>query len=214
MLTVHAFWKWFCEHRTIYCELQYRSGVDSAFYYDELSERLAVFGPTLSFVICSGAANERSKLVLTTNGKPEGVLLVQNLVDLAPDIPGWEVVAFIQPCLDLNLVRKRKDPPYHFQELSIKVSDIVWIPGDYNYETGKQDLIFGFINLASDIERLPYHLLDDYVSAIVLDLLGELLVCKTFGEVYYSFIKADYDTWFKIDFLPVYLKGELLGDEG
>lgn len=211
MLVVHAFWKWFYEHRTFFCELQPHSRVDSAFYYDELSERLAAFGPTLSFVITSGTANERSKFVLTTNGKPEGVLLVQNLVDLAPDIPGWEIIAFVQPCLDLKLIRKRKDPSYHFQELSIKASDIVWIPGDYNDDTGRQDLIFGFINLASAIERLPYHLLDDYVSAIVLDLLGELLVCKTFGEVCYSFIKADYDTWFKIDFLPIYLKGELGG---
>lgn len=208
MASFKAFWDWFSEYSETFYGLPELSMDMQAFYFDALCSQLEAFGSTVSFVFRFATSGERSELTLTTNGQADGVLVVQNLVDLAPDIPKWRIVAFIQPTMDIELLKQRTDPAYHFKELSLKASDIVWLPDSYDPDTDKHVLVFGFRNLASALQALPIEKVDEYVHAIVLDLLGEKVVCKSIETAYYDLMKPnDEDWWFLLEALPDYLEG-------
>ena len=207
MNSLKAFWDWFIEHRDTFYDLQALPKSDQAYYFHELSDRLEAIGPTLSCVIKFAKSDGLAELTVTTNGHPEGVILVKNLVNLAPNIPQWTITAFIQPIIDIHTLVDRSDPPYQFDALSFKASDLVWVPNSYDEKTGKHGLLFGFTNLASILLRYSLETVNEYVSGILFDLLGELLVCQKVAAVDYYFLKPNMDDgWLGLELLPGYLQ--------
>lgn len=206
MASIKMFWNWFNEHRDIFYDLHTLPESEQAYYYHTLASKLQEFEATVSYVISSGAPATLSKLTLTTNGDSEGFMMVQNLVAMAPDIPNWKIQAFIQPKITIDELIERTDPPYLFSGMSIKASDIVWKPNFIDENTGKYGLLLGFNNLAKSLQSRPVEEINEYMTTILLDVLGEFTAGKKLCALNYQFLKDDVDEdWLALHDLPVFL---------
>ncbi|PNQ72115.1 hypothetical protein C1T31_13505 [Hanstruepera neustonica] len=209
MRDFQAFWDYFSEHGETFYHLQSLPDSENAYYFNTLTSLLEAIGPTLSCVM-KFASKERTyaELVLTTHGRAEGVILIRNLMQVAPVIPNWKITAFIQPVIDVDAIADRTDPPYQFEGLTLKASDIVWMPDSYDDKTDKHCLLFGFTNLASTLMSYPLETVTDYVLWILMDFLGELVVCQKISGFEFYFSKPNMDDgWLGLEDLPVYLDG-------
>lgn len=206
MAQLKAFWDWFYEYREAYYYLQDFTERERDYYYHELDLRLTAYHPSLSFIIKFGNQNKKAELILTANGKADGMFYVSNLISIVPEIPKWKISGFIKPSLDIEAIKKGKDAPYKLQELDIKPSDIRWAPVDIDPNTYKYDLVFYLktyphFNQTFDEDRLL-----DYIYMILLDLLGEMYVSKTIGMGYYENEWIHIQDWYRLENLKEFLE--------
>lgn len=206
MRSLHAFWDWFQDYAEAYYYLQDFSVAEQAFYNHELTSRLQDYHENLCFGITFSKDGADAQLIISTNGRVDGVFFVNNLVNIAPDIPKWTIVAFIQPQLDLEAIRTGTDEPYYFKDFPIKPSDLRWAPMDFDSRNCRCDLLFHLITFPKLVAPADVDQLLDYIYIIILDLLGEEVVRQTIRFGYYEDALLHNMDWYRLDALPDFLE--------
>jgi hypothetical protein len=87
------FWSWFVANEHLYRDVEVP---EKESLLDALLERLQAFCAQLWFEVGGGPTGPR-ELVITAEGRIEAFPSLLELTRAAPDIPGWQVVAFKQP---------------------------------------------------------------------------------------------------------------------
>lgn len=88
------FWEWFQAN-----EADFPSTAEfDAAYGDELADRLATIKPGLVYEISIPDEGERT-LIISADGMKELIPFVRDLVDSAPNLSGWRIIAF-RPRMD------------------------------------------------------------------------------------------------------------------
>ncbi|MBS0416184.1 MAG: hypothetical protein JSR66_00615 [Proteobacteria bacterium] len=88
-----VFWSWFVANEHLYRDIEVR---EKEQLLENLLGRLQTFCAQLWFEIGGGLTGPR-ELVITAEGRVEAFPLLLELTRAAPEITGWQVVAFKQP---------------------------------------------------------------------------------------------------------------------
>ncbi|TVZ60379.1 hypothetical protein NA63_2932 [Flavobacteriaceae bacterium MAR_2010_105] len=207
MQKINDFWSWFQEcHQELYNLHKFDYDLQ-IYYYLELNAKLEEYNKDIGFII-KFPESEKAELVITADGNPDGVLYVRNLIAAAPRLPNWNFTAFVQPMIDVEKCSQGNDIPYEFDGLTIKASDLKWLPFEHHEATDKWSLmiyIMGYKQLMKDIGPT---LLEEYIFIILQDLLGEFIVYKRIERVYYDDLLFNQFELLPIHELPEYLSVE------
>jgi hypothetical protein len=96
-LSKHHFWQWFLRHNKEYLELNKKSKKELAYWKNELQAHLRAYYKFLYFSIYVPEKGDSGVLTISVSGKAGYFKYVDNLVALAPQIPGWKIQALEPP---------------------------------------------------------------------------------------------------------------------
>ncbi|MGG7036013.1 MAG: hypothetical protein ACI7YS_12575 [Flavobacterium sp.] len=114
--------------------------------------------------------SQKTELIITANGNPEYFNQVIELIDKAPALKHWKFTAFIKPTENIEKIIQGLDEPYIFQEITIKTSEIKFLPLNYDEETKKLDIIIYLKNCNIHCNTKTWK---QAIFIILQDLLGE-----------------------------------------
>jgi hypothetical protein len=109
------FWKWFVANSDRLLSAPVGPGPE----FHELAKRLRKVDPELTFEL-GGAPDQPRQLVISADGLRSAFQSVEELVDMAPNVPGWRIVRF-----------KPREPTY--ADLSISMNGIEVGPKQIRY---------------------------------------------------------------------------------
>ena len=213
MAQLKEFGDWFHDYHEAFYYLRDFTEEEQGFYYQELNNRLSDIHPDLSFEFGFATDGKDARFTLTANGRVEGMFYVSQLARLAPKLPKWQVFAFIHPKICIKALKQGAEETYRFQEVHLKPSHIIWSPVDMNLTTYKYEFLFHFKGLAYRDLPLSYEKTIDYLTIILLDLLGERIVSQQIQMIYYDDMYMDRSDWYRLDQLPEFLTEGYLEDD-
>lgn len=101
--TYNDFWKWFQENeRSFFKAVKNHRNIEKEFF-DKLSPKLADLKDGY-FYLTGMLDDHTAELILTADGTIKNIAFVEELVDAAPSIPGWQFTS-LKPPLDIENVR-------------------------------------------------------------------------------------------------------------
>jgi len=159
-MTAEEFWNWFEEHNQKYYTLYDESPENKDFLIELFLEKLQEFSDGLYFKI-GGYPGEMQDLIITAEGNLDYFEKVQELVDAAPKMDQWNIIAF-KPALEGDYI-------VEYEGLEIDSSELWFLPMQH-HENHK---LFGLIVAIPDFEPDDR---DRYLGAVyqMLDtLIGE-----------------------------------------
>src|SRR5690554_3965035 len=139
----NIFWNWFKENHhkfllqqeSIYPSshhLKTHQLADQETLFSDLQLNLNNYCPNLGFVLYgSKYKNAKHQLIISTNANKTLPLKVAYLISKAPKLPRWTFTASIKPIHNLEAIINGTDPTYQFQDLKIKISDLMFLPTNY-----------------------------------------------------------------------------------
>lgn len=175
MKKINNFWTWFQDNQlTIkYILNESLENQESILYW--IKQNLSYYCKEIDFMIVfpnnnNNNDNNKSELILTANGNPDYFNHVINLIDNSPQLKNWKFTAFIQPSERIDEIINGLDDPYIFQEITLKASEITFLPLDYHEVTQKFDIVVFLknYNLYCDTKTLQ-----QAIFIIIQDILGE-----------------------------------------
>ncbi len=110
------FWTWFNSHQSTYAQLDPTNLED---WFATLGEKLSEIDEDLVFELSSAPEHGKHMLVISGDGMRRAFPAVVSLVDAAPDLPDWEIVAFRQP--------------NQMDAFSVDIADFRLTPGDVKF---------------------------------------------------------------------------------
>lgn len=210
MVQIKDFWNWFSEYHEALYNLLAFSEHEQDYYYNELTIRLDNIHPNLGFELALPKDGSKAQFTITTDGQADGMFYVSQLASLAPEIPNWEIQAFIQPKISIEALKQGLEDPYEFNEFDLKPSHIFWAPVDINPDTYKYEFMFHFKGLQYRNLSISYDTGVEYLTYILLALLGEKQVNQQIQMIYYYDLDPEGIDWYPLYRLPEFLEhGEL-----
>lgn len=162
-MKIGEFWTWFQHNASRYYNLEEHNPQE---LFSALSYKLCEIHPDISFEFSSILEDKRREFVITANGMHAAFPYVKKLVDQAPHMDDWKIIAF----------RQRK-PGFEYVTIGNFKLDATSIHFEYDLQPDKVDVIL-FID--------GYNGEPIYRNAIflILDrLLGEYDVETKLGEI-------------------------------
>lgn len=145
------FWRWFIQHEPDLLEFEADSVTDRERIFDQLAIELQKINPHLTFEF--GPKKAKREFVVSADGIKSAFPAVVSLVNAAPQLDGWQVIAFRPrrtPISRVEIREKRVDP----KEVQFSLLD--------NGKTaGIHLFIPGFREDDSDWKSIGYLLLDE-----------------------------------------------------
>ena len=170
MKKINTFWNWFQDNNQTIKNLINETPKNQKHISFWLSKNLSYYCKEIDFMIVFPINNNKSELILTANGNPDYFNHVINLIDNSPQLKNWKFTAFIQRSERINEIIKGLDEPYIFHEITLKASEITFLPLDYHEVIQKFDIIVFLknYNLYCDTKTLQ-----QAIFIIIQDILGE-----------------------------------------
>ena len=163
-LNKRHFWEWFRRNHQEYLTIKNKPKKEAAYWLNEMKAHLRAYYKFFGFSI-EWKPEKRAILTITANGKAKHFKKVDALIEKAPEIPGWTIVALEIPrAIDFLLEQEIADTGIDPRELrfSFANDDPDWV-----------DLIIYHPLCTRENEHLIYKL----ANAAVYNLLGE----RSFG---------------------------------
>jgi hypothetical protein len=170
MRKINIFWNWFQDNNQTINNLINETPLNQKHISFWLSKNLSYYCKEIDFMIVFPNNNNKSELILTANGKPEYFNQVIDLVDNAPQLKNWKFIAFIQPTERISEMMNGLDEPYIFHEITLKASELTFLPLEYHEVTQKFDIVVFLknYNLYCDTKTLQ-----QAIFIIMQDVVGE-----------------------------------------
>ena len=178
MKKITTFWNWFQDNNQTIKNLINETPLTQKHITFWLRKNLSYYCPEIDFILVfpinnnnnNNNNNNKSELILTANGNPEYFNYVINLVDNAPKLKSWKFSAFIQPTERIDELIKGLDDPYIFHEMTLKASELTFLPVEYHELSRKLDIVVFLknYNLYCDTKTLGQS-----IFIIMQDILGE-----------------------------------------
>lgn len=172
MRAINTFWNWFQDNNQTIKKLINETPLNQKHISFWLSKNLSYYYKEIDFILVFpiNNNNNKSELIITANGNPQFFEQVLNLVDNAPQLKDWKFTAFIQPTDRIEEIMKGLDEPYIFQEITLKASELIFLPVEYHEVSHKVDIVVFLksYNLYCDTKTLQ-----QAIFIIMQDILGE-----------------------------------------
>lgn len=96
-LSKHHFWEWFIQNNKEYLQLHNKTQKELKYWKNEMSAHLRAYFKFLYFSISVGEEGTAGVLTISVSGKARYFKYVDNIVAIAPAIPGWTIQALEAP---------------------------------------------------------------------------------------------------------------------
>ena len=171
MKKINTFWNWFQDNNQTIKNLINETPKNQKHISFWINKNLGYYCKEIDFMIVyPKTANGKCELILTANGNPEYFNQVINLVDNAPQLKNWKFIAFIQPTAKIDEIINGLDNPYIFHEITLKASELTFLPVEYHELSHKVDIVVFLknYNLYCDTKTLQ-----QAIFIIMQDIVGE-----------------------------------------
>lgn len=156
------FWDWFAKNERAY--YQFETNQQNLFAL--LKEKLDAIHPSLTFEFSSAMPDGTREFVISADGIVSAFAAVSSLVEKAPKLKNWKVLAFRQPRYDISQIQ--------YKNLAVDINDV----------------FFRFVKYQGKID-LELHIKDFYESPewtaivfLILDtVLGEYYTATRIGGI-------------------------------
>jgi len=107
-------------------------------------------------------------MTITANGNPAYFTKVEEVVKAAPKLQYWKFTAFVEPQHAYEELENGLDKPYVFQDITLKTSELKFMPFKYNCEK-KIDMIVYLKNFTlyshnKNLLQLIYFMMQDLLG--------------------------------------------------
>lgn len=171
MRKINTFWNWFQDNNQTIKKLISETPIKQKQICYLLNKRLGYYCKELDFMIVfPKKENQKTELIITANGNPDYFNQVIKLINNAPVLKHWKFTAFIQPAENIEKIIDGIDEPYVFQEITLKTSEIKFLPLDYDTDSKKLNIIIYLKNYNIHCCTKTWQ---QIIYIILQDLLGE-----------------------------------------
>ena len=173
MRKINTFWNWFQDNNQTIKNIFNETPKNQKHISFWLNKNLSYYCKEIDFMIVfpiNNNNNNKSELILTANGNPEYFNHVIDLVENAPQLKNWIFTTFIQPMERIDELMKGLDDPYIFHEITLKASELTFLPLEYHELSHKVDIVVFLksYNLYCDTKTLQ-----QAIFIIMQDIVGE-----------------------------------------
>ena len=181
MKSINTFWNWFQDNNQTIKNLSNETTKSQKNICFWLNKHLGYYCKGLDFIIVfPKKEKEKAELIITANGNPEYFNQVVELVNHAPLLKHWKFTAFIQPTDSIDKIIDGLDEPYIFPEITIKTSEIKFLPLGYDEESKKIDITVYLKNYNIHCDTKTW---EQALYIIMQDLLGEKALFQSINFV-------------------------------
>lgn len=171
MRKINIFWNWFQDNNQTIKNLKNETQINQKQICYWLAKQLGYYSKDLDFMIVfPKKENQITELIITANGNPDYFNQVEELINNAPKLKHWKFTAFIQPTANIEEIISGLDEPYVFQEITIKTSEIKFLPLNYDDNIKKLDIIIYLKNYTINCNTKTWQ---QIIYIILQDVLGE-----------------------------------------
>lgn len=171
MKSINTFWNWFQDNNQNIKNVFNETPKNQKHIFFWLSKHLHYYCKEIDFIIIfPKKPTDKSELIITANGDPTYFKQVMDLVDNAPKLRTWKFTAFIQLKENIEKIIEGLDNPYIFPEITIKTSEIKFLPLGYDEESKKIDITVYLKNYNIHCDTKTW---EQALYIIMQDLLGE-----------------------------------------
>jgi len=188
MKKIIAFWKWFRENELAFLNALFL-GVDADVVYGQFDKKLRAVSTTIGFEIAKALKpGEKSRLVFTACGRKRFFPKIRALVQAAPSLEHFSLVALLPQYRDIDQIRRGTDPPIYYQDYHIRVSELRMALAEYNIDRKYLRLIVYVpdYDFLKDYDDLAFN-----IKWIVMELVGELAYSKHIKRVQFEQLPSD-----------------------
>jgi hypothetical protein len=174
MRKIKTFWNWFQDNNQSIKNIHNETQKNQKHLFFWLNKHLHNYCKEIDFVIAfPKRPTNKATLVITANGNPEYFKQVIDLIDKAPRLRTWIFKAFIQPMEDIEKIMDGLDNPFIFKDITIKASDIMFLPMNCDESGKKFDIRIYLKNYNIHCNTKTWR---EAVYIIMQDIFGEKLV--------------------------------------
>lgn len=142
MRKINTFWNWFQDNNQTIKNLINETPINQKNCIFWLNKHLHYYCNEIDFILVfPKKTNEKTELIITANGNPDYFKKINELIDHAPSLRTWKFIAFIQPMEDIDRIIEKLDSPYIFKDITIKASEIMFLPLNCDENFKKLDII-------------------------------------------------------------------------
>lgn len=171
MKSINTFWNWFQDNNQNIKNVFNETPKHQKHIFFWLNKHLHYYCKEIDFIIAfPKKPTDKSELIITANGNPTYFKQVMDLVDNAPKLRTWKFKAFIQPKENIEKIIEGLDNPYIYPEITIKTSEIKFLPLGYDEESKKIDITVYLKNYNIHCDTKTW---EQALYIIMQDLLGE-----------------------------------------
>ena len=204
MRKINTFWNWFQDNNQTIKNFINETPKSQKQISHWIKHRLGFYSKELDYmIIFPKKPTEKTELIITANGNPEYFTRVTELIKHAPVLKHWKFTAFIQPTVHIEKTIDGLDEPYVFQEITIKTSEIKFLPLAYDEKTKKLNIIVYLKNYNIHCDTKTWK---QAIYIIMQDLLGEKSLYQNINFVQLACLPTNteelielYDLQFYID---------------
>jgi hypothetical protein len=204
MRKINTFWNWFQDNNQTIKNFINETPKSQKQISHWIKHRLGFYSKELDYmIIFPKKPTEKTELIITANGNPEYFTRVTELIKHAPVLKHWKFTAFIQPTVHIEKIIDDLDEPYVFQEITIKTSEIKFLPLAYDEKTKKLNIIVYLKNYNIHCDTKTWN---QAIYIIMQDLLGEKSLYQNINFVQLACLPTNteelielYDLQFYID---------------
>ena len=204
MRKINTFWNWFQDNNQTIKNFLNETPKSQKQISHWIKHRLGFYSKELDYmIIFPKKPTEKTELIITANGNPEYFTRVTELIKHAPVLKHWKFTAFIQPTVHIEKIMDGLDEPYVFQEITIKTSEIKFLPLAYDEKTKKLNIIVYLKNYNIHCDTKTWK---QAIYIIMQDLLGEKSLYQNINFVQLACLPTNteelielYDLQFYID---------------
>ena len=172
---VEYFWSWFVEYNTKFKIFRSLTPKEQNHYSFWMKWHLHFYAPGVDYIIkYPKDKHDKIKLIITAHGDSQYYTKVEEVVNEAPKLKNWTVIAFIEPYSDLKMLEKGLDQPYVFDDLSIKISEL--------YCRLIPDLALEKVHLVIYLDNYELRSQNENLLQLILLMLQDLLGEKSFYQ--------------------------------
>lgn len=203
MRKINTFWNWFQDNNQTIKNLINETPKTQKHLYFWLNRHLGYYCKELDFlIIFPKKEKEKAELIITANGNSNFFSQVNELINKAPALRHWKFTAFIQPTENINKIIEGLDEPYIFHEITIKTSEIKFLPLNYDEQTKKLDITVYLKNFKLYCNTKTW---EQAIYIIIQDLLGEKSVYQNINFVQLAQMPSDNNDLIELHELQFYL---------
>ena len=204
MRKINTFWNWFQDNNQTIKNFINETPKSQKQISHWIKHRLGFYSKELDYmIIFPKKPTDKTELIITANGNPEYFTRVTELIKHAPVLKHWKFTAFIQPTVHIEKIIDGLDEPYVFQEITIKTSEIKFLPLAYDEKTKKLNIIVYLKNYNIHCDTKTWK---QAIYIIMQDLLGEKSLYQNINFVQLACLPTNteelielYDLQFYID---------------
>jgi hypothetical protein len=176
--TIANFWNHFKENNFVFRLMPDIPKAEREKYFGKLNELLYEYNEDLGVIITN--SKDKSELIITAKGNPYLFKDVELLVHYAPTIKPWIITAFLQPVGDIDEFEKGTDKPLEYFGISLKISQMYFIPLEYSDNPNRLGLR---VYLKNYIVLKDNPKLRDAVYTVIEHIVGEKAFAKDINYI-------------------------------